>query len=353
MAAGLFAQEQISFPASGIISPAPPTVSASVTKKDEPHSYVQTWNVALQRSLPGNFTVEAAYIGSHTINEQIGWNYNVSPRLGCAAACQPFNIQYGRTAAVSIGMGTHIYYNALQAKFNRRFSNGFMLTTAYTYSKSIDLAIRSVQTTPGSPEITRFLDRGRTDNDLTHIFTQSYVYELPFGKNKLGARSAAVRVLLGGWQVNGLLLLQSGSPLNITYAATTLNTSGHSNQPNLVGPGTPAIYGSVGPGQLWFDTSRFAAPAALTFGNVGRNILKGPGVVNLDASLFRKFRVRERISLEFRAEAFNASNTPHFANPNTTFGNPGFGQVTTSNDFTDSTNDTDNRKLQVGIRLFF
>jgi hypothetical protein len=228
-----------------------------------------------------------------------------------------------------------------------------MLTTAYTYSKSIDLAIRSVQTTPGSPEITRFLDRGRTDNDLTHIFTQSYVYELPFGKNKLGARSAAVRVLLGGWQVNGLLLLQSGSPLNITYAATTLNTSGHSNQPNLVGPGTPAIYGSVGPGQLWFDTSRFAAPAALTFGNVGRNILKGPGVVNLDASLFRKFRVRERISLEFRAEAFNASNTPHFANPNTTFGNPGFGQVTTSNDFTDSTNDTDNRKLQVGIRLFF
>jgi hypothetical protein len=353
MAAGVPAPDQISFPSNGIISPAPPTVSASVTKKDEPHSYVQAWNIALQRALPANFTLEAAYVGTHTINEQIAWNYNVSPRLGCAAACQPFNIKYGRTAGVNIGIGGHIYYNALQAKFNRRFSNGFMLTTAYTYSKSLDLAIRSAQTTPGGDALSRFLDKGRTDNDITHVFTQSYIYELPFGRSKLGAKSGVVRVLLGGWQLNGLLLLQTGTPLNIGYSSTTLNTSGHNNQPNLIGAGTPAIFGNVGPGQLWFDTSRFAPPPPLTFGNVGRNILNGPGVVNLDASVFRKFRVKEGISLEFRVEGFNVSNTPHFANPNTTVGNPGFGQVTTSNDFTDSTNDTDNRKLQVGLRLFF
>jgi len=353
MAAGVPAPDQISFPANGIINPAPPTVSASVSKKDEPHSYVQSWNIALQRSLPGNFTLEAAYVGSHTINEQLAWNYNTSPRVGCAAPCQPFNIKYGRAAAVNIGIGVHLYYNALQAKFNRRFSKGFMLTTAYTYNKTIDFTAGAALTSPGSTEVTRFLRKGRSDNDLTHIFTQSYLYELPFGKGKMLADSKVVSAILGGWQVNGLLLAQSGAPLNITYSATTLNSAGHNNQPNLVGAGAPTIFGAVGPGQLWFDTTRFSAPAALTFGNVGRNILSGPGVINLDASVFRKFRVRERISLEFRVEAFNVTNTPHFANPNTTFGNPGFGQVTTSNDFTDSTNDTDNRKLQVGLRLSF
>jgi len=247
----------------------------------------------------------------------------------------------------------HLYYNALQAKFNRRFSNGFMLTTAYTYGKSLDFAVRSVQTTPGGPEIGRYLEKGRSDNDNTHIFTQSYIYELPFAKGKMLGNSRIARAILGGWQLNGLLLLQSGSPLNLTYPNANLNTAGHDNRPNLAGEGAPTIYGNVGPGQLWFDTSRFTAPAALTFGNAGRNILSGPGVVNIDGSVFRKFRIKEGISLEFRLEAFNVSNTPHFANPNTTFGNAGFGQVTSSNDFTDSTTDTDNRKLQVGMRLFF
>src|SRR6185369_808061 len=105
------------------------------------------------------------------------------------------------------------------------------------------------------------------------------------------------------------------------YSATSLNAPGYSNQPNLVGTGKPQIFGNVGPGQLWFDTSRFVAPPALTIGNVGRNILTGPGLVNLDLSIFRKFRIREGMTLEVRGESFNFTNTPHFDKPGTTLGN--------------------------------
>jgi len=337
MAAGIPAPDLVAFPSSGVL-PAPPNATVSVTKKDLPHAYVQTWNVALQRSLPGNFVLEAAYIGSHNINQQLNWNYNAGA-IGGGAASQPFNRLYGRTAAVNIGIGVHQYYNALQVKFDRRFSNGFMLTTAYTYSKTIDFASRQT--------FDLLRDKGRSANDLTHVFVQSYLYELPFGRGKAG------RALLGGWQINGIVTSQTGAPLNITYSATALNAPGQNNQPNLVGTGKPEIFGKVGPGQLWFDVTRFAAPAPLTFGNLGRNILSGPGMVNLDFSLFRRFRVREGMNLEFRLEAFNATNTPHFANPITALGNADFGQVTSSNDFTDSTVDTDNRKVQIGLRFFF
>jgi hypothetical protein len=352
MAAGIPAPDQVSFPANGIV-PAPPTAIASVSKKDQPHPYVQSWNVSLQRALPANFSMEVAYVGSHNINDQINLNYNASPRVGCAQACQPFNILYGRTAAVNIGVGTHQWYNAFQAKFDRRFSKGFMLTTAYTYSKATDLYIRSALGEPGSTQIVRFFDKRRTEFDLTHVFTQSFIYEVPFGPGKRWAQSGVAGALLGNWQMNGLLLMQTGTPLNITASSTPLNTSGHDNLPNLLGTGQPKIFGRVGPGQLWFDITRFAPAPALTFGNLGRHILNGPGVFNLDASLFRRFRVRERMTLEFRMEALNATNTPIFANPNVTLGNPAFGQVTTSLKFSNSIDDTENRKVQFGLRLSF
>ncbi|MGH9720374.1 MAG: TonB-dependent receptor domain-containing protein, partial [Bryobacteraceae bacterium] len=345
MAAGIPPPDFVVIPASGIIDPAPPTASVSVTKKDLPHSYVESWNIALQRSLPGNFAVEVTYVGNHVLNQQTGWNFNAASRLGGGTASQPFFARYGRSAAVNIDIGTHQYYDALQVKFDRRFSNGFMLTTAYTYSKSINFAPRQY--------FDLLRDKGRTNFDLTHVFTQAYVYDLPFGRSKRWGQSGPLRWALGDWQVNGLLLLQTGRPLNLAYSSTSLNAPGHNNQPDLAGAGKPEVYGKVGVGQLWFDTSRFAAPAPLTFGNVGRNILSGPGVANLDLSVFRRFKLTERFNLEFRAESFNFSNTPHFANPGTTFGSATFGQVTATEDFISSATDTDNRKIQFGLRLSF
>ena len=103
---------------------------------------------------------------------------------------------------------------------------------------------------------------------------------------------------------------------------------------------------------MWFDIAPFSAPPSATFGNTGRNILSGPGLVNLDASLFRKFNVNERFTLEFRAEAYNLSNTPHFDNPNTTFGNAGFGQVTTARG-TETSARNDARQFEFALRLQF
>jgi hypothetical protein len=305
---------------------------------------VQSWNFSIQRSLPANFALEVAYVGNHIINDQLGWNYNAGS-IGGGQASQPFFQLYRRSQSVSIGVGQHQYYNAMQTKFDRRFSNGFMLTTAYTYSKTINFNTHQ--------NFNLLLNKGRYDWDLTHVFTQSYVYDLPFGPGKKFAQSGPLRWILGDWQMNGLLLLQTGRPLDITFPNTSLNAPGHNNRPNLVGEGKPEVFGNAGPGQLWFDTSRFAAPPALTLGNLGRNLLQGPGVVNLDASVFRRIRIRENLNMEFRAEAYNLSNTPHFANPGTTFGNVNFGQVATSEDFAGSVTDTENRKIQFGLRLFF
>jgi hypothetical protein len=143
--------------------------------------------------------------------------------------------------------------------------------------------------------------------------------------------------------LNGIFTAESGLPLNITFSNTTLNAPGNSNRPNI--SGTPEIYGNVGVGEKWLDVSKFSAPATNTFGSVGRNVLSGPGFVNLDLSVFRKFPITERYTLEFRMESFNFTNTPHFNNPNMTFGNAGFGEVTTAMQ--------DQRQIQFALKLLF
>jgi hypothetical protein len=143
--------------------------------------------------------------------------------------------------------------------------------------------------------------------------------------------------------VNGILTLQSGLPLNITAPAATLNAPGNGNRPNV--NGEPEIFEEVGVGQLWFDTSLFSAPAVATYGNVGRNILRGPGFANIDFSLFRRFPISERVAAEFRFEFFNGTNTPHFNNPSGSFGSAAFGQVTSAQ--------PDQRLAQFGMKVTF
>ena len=128
-------------------------------------------------------------------------------------------------------------------------------------------------------------------------------------------------------------------------SATSLNTPTASNRPNQIKAGV-ATLGSVGNGSPWFDTTAFAAPPPLTFGNMGRNALIGPGFVNLDASLFRRFQIRERAWLDFRFETLNTTNHPHFANPAGVFGSSTFGLVT-------QTIAGDLRRVQLGAKVIF
>jgi hypothetical protein len=187
------------------------------------------------------------------------------------------------------------------------------------------------------------VNRARSNFDSTHIFTQSYVYELPFGRRGRWLKTGIGSIVLGDWQLNGILTAQTGTPLNITISGTTLNAPGNTNRPDLLGK--PEIYGGVGREAFWFDTSMFAAPRPATYGTVGRNILNGPGLVNLDFSVFRKFPIRERLGAELRFESLNFTNTTHFNNPAGGFGNPGFGQVTSALD--------DQRAIQLGLKISF
>jgi len=338
MATGFPAPTFVPIPSDGIIRN-PPDNAYGTVPRDLPHSYVQSWNVALQRLLPGDFTLEVAYVANHGVNILSGININAGLIPNAGVAGQPLNLLFGRRAATNSRIGTHNYYDSLQARFDRRFANGFSLTTSYTWSKAINFSEDI-----GGVTITFLpLNRGRAQYDFTHLFNQSYIYELPFGSRGRWLRSGIGRWLLGDWQVNGILSAQTGFPLDLRVSAAALNMPGQINRPDL--NGKPEILGNVGPGQKFFDVTRFSNPAPARFGTAGRNILSGPGLINVDLSVFRQFRLSERMTLEFRTESFNFTNTPHFSIPNTNFSSSGFGEVTDALQ--------DQRQFQFGLRLVF
>jgi hypothetical protein len=344
MAGGFAAPLVAAIPPDGVIANAPLNQEYLYIPLDLKESYLQSWNLAAQRALPGNFTLEAAYVGNHAVGVLTRRNINSGLVPGAGAAGQPLNQLFGRRAVTNTWMRTDTNYNGLQAKFDRRFSNGFLLTTAYTFGKAINFTDDNGSLfIPAIPS----LNRGRARYDRPHTFVQSYIYELPFGSNKRWLKSGVGRWILGDWQLNGIFSAYSGQPIDIRISGATLNAPGNSNRPNLTG--TPRILGEIGPGKKWLDVSTFAAPAPGTYGTAPRNILGGPSFVNLDFSAFRKFRVTERVGGELRFESFNVTNTPHFERPGgnngTTLGNADFGEVTNAL--------ADQRQIQFGLKVTF
>jgi len=347
LAAGFPQAPVVPIPPNGVIQNAPVNSPYLVIPLDYHEAYVQSWNVSVQRALPKQFTLEAAYVGNHGVRINCNPNLNAGLVPGAGAAGEPLYQKFGTTANISVyyaPCGSN--YNSLQAKFDRRFAGGLTMTTSYTFSKSIDMMGLDNGSVPNL--IYPRVNRARSDFDITHVFVQSYVAPLPFGKDGRWFRSGAPKSLLGGWQLNGVFTAQGGPPLLFTYDATTLNAPGNVNRPNINGP--IRITGDVETGTHWFDVSNFSAPAAATFGNLGRNILSAPGLVNVDFSVFRKFSITERIQLEFRFESLNFFNTPHFDPPNTELTNANFGKVTTA--LTGVTNG-DQRQNQFMLKVLF
>jgi len=349
LATGAPTPNPVQLPATGVITN-PPNQSYTYIPTDLPQGYVQSWNVAVQRTLPSNFTMELAYVGNHGVNIPTSNNLNINASVipGSGSAGRPENTLFGRTADTNRPYNAHSYYDSLQAKLNRRFSNGFLLTTSYAFGRAIDF---NASTSGGNfNNITFAANRGLADWDRRHVFSQSYVYEFPFGRGKPWAHSGAPAWLLAGWQLNGLWTWESGLPLDISISNASLNAPGNINRPNVSGP--VQILGNIGPGQLYFNTAAFSAPTPNAFGDAGRNILHGPRLFEIDFSVFRKFRVTERISAEFRAESFNLTNTPHFDRPDTNFSDAAFGQVTSARG-NQSVQVNENRQLQFSLRLTF
>jgi hypothetical protein len=340
MAAGFPSPLVASIPADGIITKTDPNSFYLSVPLDLRETYIQSWNLTVERALPGNFALSTAYVGNHAVGVLVQRNINAGSVFGTGAAGQPLNQLFGRKAETRTWVGTNVNYNALQVKLDRRFSNGFLLTTAYTYQKAINYADDNggllINSVPS-------LNRGRTGSDRTHTFVQSYIYELPFGPNKRWLHAGIARWVLGDWQVNGIFSDYSGLPLDIRISNSSLNTPGNINRPDMIGK--PTILGGIGPGKKWFDVTAFGQPAPGKFGTTGRNILNGPKLVNIDLSLFRKFRVTERTNAEFRAESFNFANSPHFDRPQSTLGGTAFGEITSAM--------ADHRLIQFGLKITF
>jgi hypothetical protein len=182
------------------------------------------------------------------------------------------------------------------------------------------------------------------------MFQLGYVYEVPFGSNKKWATSGVSRALLGDWQFNGVFAAYQGRQYMLSASGAALNMPGNAQTPDQVKTDV-ATLGLVGDDGTWFDTTAFARPTGVRFGTVGRNTMRGPGVVNMDLSLFRTFRITERFHLQFRAESFNLSNTPHFANPNGNANSSNFGKITSTQSAADAVGRS--RELRFGLRLGF
>ena len=294
--------------------------------------YVDNWNFGIDRQLGLRTTLSVAYVGSRGSKLDLGGLKNTAtvPGPGDAAtvaARQPFPYITPTEYDDDTGRSN---YNALQVQLNRRTGGGLLYLLSYTWSKSIDVACSGNYgvegcelQNPAAPAA----DRSVSGFDLTHIFTGSLVYELPFGRNHLFSSSNnVVSAVISGWQVNAIATLHSGIPYDVTYQGDLANIGNTFVRANLVG--NPSLANPT-PAE-WINTRAFAIPAPYTFGDLGRNSLRSDWFRNLDFSLFRRFAIRDRLNLEFRAEAFNLTNSAIFAAPGNIINGPNFGVVTST-----------------------
>ena len=309
-------------PADGIIPANTPLLRGqqyNVVPLDLPEGKIHAWNVAFQRQLPFKFAGEVAYVANraHGVLARLELNAGLTPGLDNAG--RPYFASFGRTASSTGWTRTDTRYDSLQVKLDRRFSNGLLWTNSYTLARSKDY-VNDVGAVGTPADVSR--SYGLSDFDRKHSYVSSFVYELPFLKNATGALGA----VLGGWQVAGVFIAQSGTPVDIRAGGASLRAPQNQQRPDL--NGSQRVIGDIGPGQQYFDTSVYSAPAANTFGNMTRNAgPRGPAYIDMDASIVKRIKVNGRIAAELRADAFNVTNTPHFANPGRDFGTPTFGQV--------------------------
>ena len=318
--------------------------------------YSQQWNFTAQKTLGSDVNFEIGYLGSK--NTHLGLpesNLNQVPAanlaMGSALTVKVPNPYYGQIpTSSSLGQATIAQqqllrafprftnvalfrdnvadseYDALQMKLEKRFSSGLTFTFAYTFSKLIDDASTYFsQTIFTGPTLTtigaadafnRKLERDVSSGDIPRVFSAGWVYRIPRWWR------------ISGWEIGGIVRMQSGDAVPVTQATNTLSAFGYAVQrPNRVGD--PNNFATRSASQ-WFDKPAFTAAGQFSIGNSSRNPVRGPGLQDADLMIGRVFRITERVNLEFRAEAFNVSNTPPLNDPNGSFGSAAFGSITSA-----------------------
>ncbi len=324
---------------SGIVTP-PNTAVVGVVNPNAKRGYIQSYNFTVERDLFG-FVTSVGYVGSRGTRLPGTLNLNAAGP-GEANANRPFARLYGRTADVLLSdfMLSNAYHS-LQARVDKRFSQiGGRITVAYTFSKSTDytdaFALQN--------DINIDANKGPSSFDRRHNLVVSHVIR-PFGKGGrlFDENGLRWRGLFGGFTFSGVFAARTGTPVDITGTSLTSTVApGTTNRPNQTGEAR--ILGGLGPGQLYFDTSVFVNPDPFTFGNVGRNSLRGPHYINYNATLARTFSFGERFSVQGLMTVFNVTNTPHFNDPSGSFTASTFGQ---------STSTFGERSIRFGLRFLF
>ncbi len=291
--------------------------------------YTQNYNVAVQRELGANFAVEVAWVGSisHDLSYQVG-NIN---RFNHATGQNFITPNLGQIIAIyDSGLGN---YNSLQAKLTKRVSHNLNFQASYTYAHSIDngpAPFNLGHINNDNPQDPRNLkaEIASSDNDIRHNFIFSGLSRLPIGRGQafFSNWGRAQELILGGWQINSIFNAQTGSPVNV-IRSNNGDKFYSGLRPDLVGdPTLPKSQRTLDHyfNTAAFDVSRFTCPSCDAFapGDAGRNLIIGPGYVNLNFSLFKEFAITERAKLQTRFETFNTLNTPHFQNPSGDMGNP-------------------------------
>ncbi len=285
-----------------------------------PHMKTPTmyqWNFAIQRQLTRDMSLEVAYVGNKGTFLERSLPTNL-PQIS-STDLRPFQQRRQRP---EFGTGSfydnreNSNYNALEMKLEKRFAQGVNFLMAYAYSKSIDGSTNDQGGGDGAdnPFNLRTM-RGRSNLDVGQRFVFSGGWDLPFGKGRAyGANmSKAADMIVGGWQLGGIITLQGGFPFTPVIASDPANVAfTYARRADVIGTGKVDKCTR----EQCFNIADFRVPAPFTIGNAGRNILRGPGIANVDLSIFKNFKLSERMSLQFRAEAFNAFNHTQFNNPN-------------------------------------
>ena len=320
-------------------------LNRSIAGRELNRGYVQSWNLIVETELPAKFIGSVGYVGTATVRSFADLNINAS-EPGGGQAGRPFNAAYGRTVDTLAWNGfVSTNYHSLQTTINRRAADGLTIKGAYTYSTAINMTDDDGWTGVSWNIPSQFSrNRARAGFDQNHVFQLGYVYELPFGRGKKYATEGAARWLLGDWQMNGVLAMFQGRRFTVGASGASLNAPGNTQTADQV-KAEVAKPGGIGSGNDFYDSTAFAPITEVRFGTVGRNTLRSPGVFNMDFSVFRKFPIQERFVLEFRAEAFNLTNTPHFLQPGSNINSGNFLQVTGAQQ--------DQRQIRFGLRLEF
>ena len=343
-----FATALLSAAASGL---APASVDNSFD-----NGYVQSWNLNVQRELSPSLGITVGYFGSKGTHLRISRNINQFingvrpfPNLSPSSPIRPGTPLSNITEISSGGNST---YNALWLAANKRLSHGLQFNASYTFSKSLDYNSLNSQGVTVQNNYDIRSDRGLSDFDARHRFVLNALYELPFYGNQF----------VEGWQLSGITQLQTGNPITIL---TNINsfTGNATLRPDIIGPLT-----EIGDPNQWFPTkvcdprlgpcaadAVFALPVApgnvFHFGNLGRNVVTGPGFANTDFSVMKNTKITETLRVQFRGEVFDIFNHANFGNPGRVAGASNFGVITSTRFPTGDSGSS--RQIQFALKLIF